>query len=346
MEDKTSDILFMRILIGCVITAAVCAFVIGCGGPKKEISALPEEELDITAADTSIIKDGVERDINVGQVTALIGEPIQLTSGDFHNGIGSFHPNGSRIVYQSNRDGRWQVYELNLADNSERKLVVSDANDENPVWTPDGRLVLFVSDRAGKGVEWERDIYSYDPAADATLTLTDTPADDWYPIPVDGESFIFLTEREADADLPVYYKQNSMYIGFLDGSDAVKIAGADLDPTSPVQWKNDIFIVRLHSGRLAAWSSVYGSSELLTPENIKCGSSAVNKERDWLVFCGREEDTPYKLYLLDLSSDILQPLDPAEGEVRYPQFSPDGRSIIYTAEKDGHFQLFRLQLGR
>lgn len=337
MDIKSSLTVFCRLCFGFLTAILLVVFIIGCAAPGEKLSALPEEVPD------SLAEGEIEPEIDLGEVTEAIGESQQLTFGDFHNGLGSFHPSDDRLIFQSKRDDFWQIYELNLTDNSEHRVIISNSNDENPIWTTDGKLILFVSDRAGKGDEFERDIYYYDPELDTTARLTEAPADDWFPVPIDEDSFIFLSEREADQQLPLYYRQNTMYMGFLDGTEAIMIAGTDIDPSAPISWRDNRFIFRTHEGSLAIWSADDQSVELLTPSILKCGSSAINRKNDWLAFCAREEEL-YKLYLLDLKTNTLQLLKTPGGNVRYPQFSHDGNSILYSAETDGIFQMYILML--
>ncbi len=326
-------------LIGLFAVLLACVYITGCAGPGEEVPVLPEGK---AVVDTTG-EGEPEAAILIGEVVSSSGRSVQLTTGSYHNGIGSFHPDGDRIVFQSNRDGHWQIYELDLTLDTEQKLVESGANDEHPAWTSDGEALLFVSDRESVGEEWERDVYSHNPSTDLVTRLTDTPADDWYPAPIGGSSFVFLSERGVDRDIPVYYRQNSMYIGFADGGEPVKLADAELDPSSPVQWDSDRFIIRLPDGRLAVWSSEEGAVDILTPPQLKCGSASINQEKDWMVFNAREQGD-YQLYIMDLNTRTIQRLNSSGSEIRYPQFSPDGSSILYTSESDGYFQLFQLQI--
>ncbi len=327
----------MRIqyLTGCLVAVVACILVIGCGGAREEIAVLPEE--------TAVEAEPTEPQYEFGVIVETPAEPVQLTSEEADNGIGSFHPDGELVVFQSNRDGKWQIYELDLGDQTERILIASEANDENPVWTPDGEALLFVSDRDGSGGEWERDIYSYDPTDETVIRMTDDPCDDWFPVPLDDDSFLFLSEREADAGPPTHQRENALYRGFLDGSQPIQIVGTQIDPSAPAQFGDGRFIVRTPDGELIIFSIISGTSEQLTPTTLRCGGSAVNPEMGWLAFCAREEGS-YGLYLLDLENNIIQRLLTDGGDVLFPQFSTDGGSILYTSEVNGHYQLFNLVL--
>jgi len=339
MNKQTTFSLIRGSIFYLLTIVIVTVFLAGCAAQKEEISALPEDQLDTLVTDEA----DQEPELVLGEVTEVAKQSSQLTSGNYHNGLGSYYPQGDRIVFQSNRDSKWQIYELNLNDDSETRIIESEANDENPVWTTDGSRLILVSDRNSKEVEWERDIYLFDPASNEIIPLTETSADDWFPVPIDEGSFIFLTEREADQELDVYYKQNAMYMGFVDGTEAIKIAGIDIDPSAPVSLRENKFIIRTVEGGLAIWSYDDGSIEKLTPSRLKCGTSTINRDKDWLVFCAREQEK-YGLYLLDLNTKTLQLLETLGDDLRYPQLSPDSSTILYTAKIDGYFQMFTLDL--
>ena len=340
MREKVISGIHRIIFTGFISAAMLFILVIGCAKPPPvEEKPMPTEE-EVTDTTETVEAEPV---VEFGTVAAFAGDPNQLTSGEYDNGIGSFHPSGDRIVFQSNRDGHWQIYEINLLDNSDRSLISSESNDEHPVWSLDSTLVLFVSDRDGDGSEWARDIYFYDPVAEITARLTDAEADDWNPVPLEGQYFAFLSEREADSSLPIWYRQNSMFSGSVDSEELNKLVGADVDPSAPVKWKDDSFILRTPKGELLIWSQSDGSTEMITSSRMKCGSATVCKEKNWIAFGAREEGV-YQLYLMDMESRTLQMLDTIGEDVRFPQFSPNGNMIVYTGKIDAHFQLLKIDL--
>ena len=340
MRQKESKSIHRLILVGLISTVMLFVFVIGCAKPPS-IEEEPEPTEEAITDTTETVE--AEPVVEMGTVAASAGDANQLTTGEYDNGIGSFHPGGDRIVFQSNRDGHWQIYEINLLDDSERRLISTESNDEHPVWSLDNTLVLFVSDRDGGGSEWARDIYFYDPVAEVTARLTDNESDDWNPVPLEGEYFAFLSERDADSSLPIWYQQNSLLIGSVDSEELNKLAGTDVDPSAPVKWKDDSYILRTHLGELVIWRQSDENTEKITPSRMKCGSATVCKDKNWLAFCAREEDV-YQLFIMDMESRTLQMLDTTGEDIRFPQFSPDGNTIVYTGKVDGHFQLLQIDL--
>jgi len=315
------------------VAALLLVGLTGCGGARKSVTT--ESETPPTT----------EATIQFGELAQVESGPIQLTSDEYNNGLGSYHPSGDRIAFQSDRDGHWQIYELNLADNSQRALVTSKANDENPVWMPDSTGILFVSDRNGGGKEFARDVFINYTADGATAALTDDPADDWFPVVVDASSFLFLSERGAIAGTSDIEMKNGLYLGSLAGAPPVLIGDAMLDPSSPASLGGGKYLVRNTSGRLGILTTGAGNIEFVTPESIHCGTVCYNPVRAIAALNAREGDQ-YGLYLFSPESMLFQKLDTGDGEVRYPQFSVDGKKILFSKEVNGSFQLFELQLAQ
>ncbi len=95
-------------------------------------------------------------DVTTGRVRAL-------TSDLAYNLDGAWSPDGSRIAFQSSRDGRDDIYVMDLRSGAVRRLTDGRGFNEYPDWSPDGRRILFSSSRDGvfdpAGTGYYRDIY-------------------------------------------------------------------------------------------------------------------------------------------------------------------------------------------
>ena len=60
-----------------------------------------------------------------------------------------YSPDGSKIVFQSFRDGRPQIYEMNSDGSGQTRLTNNTAYETAPAWSPDGTKILFTSLRDG-----------------------------------------------------------------------------------------------------------------------------------------------------------------------------------------------------
>ena len=61
-----------------------------------------------------------------------------------------YSPDGRFIAYDSTKDGDSKIYLISPDGAQERVLVESSGNNDSPIWTRDGRFLLFRSDRSGK----------------------------------------------------------------------------------------------------------------------------------------------------------------------------------------------------
>ncbi len=70
----------------------------------------------------------------------------QLTFTGGINTSPSFSPNGSRIVFVSNRGGSPQVYIMNFDGSDQRRITYNGSNyNTSPAWSPDGQKIAFTS---------------------------------------------------------------------------------------------------------------------------------------------------------------------------------------------------------
>jgi Tol biopolymer transport system component len=72
------------------------------------------------------------------------GELVQVTDSDGSELAPAWSPDHSRIAFQSNRDGNWEIYVANADGTDVRRLTNDDAKDGEPSWTPDGDSIAFV----------------------------------------------------------------------------------------------------------------------------------------------------------------------------------------------------------
>ena len=81
----------------------------------------------------------------------------RLTFNTSNNFEARFSPNGSEIVYQSDRAGSPDLWVLDLSTGEERQLTEHPAADITPDWSPDGREIVFLSNRDGEYHLWIMD---------------------------------------------------------------------------------------------------------------------------------------------------------------------------------------------
>lgn len=72
-----------------------------------------------------------------------------LTNNPFDNRFASYSPDGNWIVFESNRDGNWEIYIMDSHGKNIKRLTQNSVEDRRPSWHPNGRKILFESNRNG-----------------------------------------------------------------------------------------------------------------------------------------------------------------------------------------------------
>ena len=94
----------------------------------------------------------------------------------------SWSPDGKKLIFSSDRAnpvmltanripngfGTYAIYEMDLATRQVTQILDTSGDDANPVYAPDGKEIVFVSDRTGA-----LNAYLYDIANNTYLMLTD-----------------------------------------------------------------------------------------------------------------------------------------------------------------------------
>ncbi|MFC2058087.1 PQQ-binding-like beta-propeller repeat protein [Chloroflexota bacterium] len=67
----------------------------------------------------------------------------QLTTDENSDMFADWSPDGSQIVFMSNRDGNWDIWLMNADGSSQTKLINLATSDWTPAWSPDGTQIAF-----------------------------------------------------------------------------------------------------------------------------------------------------------------------------------------------------------
>lgn len=125
-------------------------------------------------------------------------EPVKLTNvQDKYPNVSS---DESKIVFQSNRAGNWQIFTINTDGTNLKRLTNNSSNDEHPSWSADESQIVFVSDRDGNS-----EIYVMNADGTNQKNISNHPAEDrhpnWSP---DGKKIIFNSSRNEEKELSIF----------------------------------------------------------------------------------------------------------------------------------------------
>jgi len=74
---------------------------------------------------------------------------ILLKEDNIENAYPRLSADGKKILYQSNRIGKWQLYIMDIDGKSQQRITNDTFNNNFPDWSSDNKWIAFVSDRDG-----------------------------------------------------------------------------------------------------------------------------------------------------------------------------------------------------
>jgi Tol biopolymer transport system component len=120
----------------------------------------------------------------------------------------AWSPDGQSIIFETDRDGNWELYLFSLATGAETRLTDDASSDVNAFWTPDSQHVVFQSDRSGM---WQLYILSI-ATAEVTLLSDGTTQDHDGHVSFKGDKIAFCAYELGS-------NKSGIYIMNIDGTD-------------------------------------------------------------------------------------------------------------------------------
>jgi Tol biopolymer transport system component len=107
-----------------------------------------------------------------------------------------------KVVFQSYRDGNWEIYTMDDGGNSQRRLTNHAKSDVHPRFNRGNTLIAFASNRDG-----DYEIYVMNADGTGLKQLTNNSTDDVNPVwSFDGTKLAFQAYRDTQAEI---YTMNS-----------------------------------------------------------------------------------------------------------------------------------------
>ncbi len=148
----------------------------------------------------------------------------RLTSNTFTDDQAAWSPDSKHIVFQSNRDGDFEIYTMKADGSQQTRLTNNPQRDLMPDWSPDGQNIVFVSER-----DINNELYMMKADGTNTHRLTTTPefefSPQWSP---DGQQILFQRTVQG-SDFETYMMD-------ADGSHAQRLTTVQMFLQNPA-WR-------------------------------------------------------------------------------------------------------------
>jgi TolB protein len=272
-------------------------------------------------------------------------------------------PTTPKILFTSLRDGNSEIYIMNPDGSEQVNLTQHPAIDQQPVWSPTGEQILFISNRRDFRPRGRRDLYLMDPDGSNVRRVFKKKIEGWRVSPSwspDGKQIAYRQKYGANGTMGTYIatlgEQDEEF--FVKGSapawspDGTEIACGVAEPGR--EWIVFIDVRTRKRERLLpkkslpwqnapSWSATgdrlafSGNNHPLPVIAEKGLDEAKALHNAW-----RDKET---IFVVNRDGTNLQQLvDEAGPDAGYPELSPNGEEVLYTQEINERSQIFKVDV--
>ncbi len=275
---------------------------------------------------------------SIYRISALGGQPRKLV--DRVNFFGSVSPDGQRILYVRNAESI-QMLSANAADGSGETVVHTspDANTgfKEPKFSSDGKTIFFVKNQRIDGVDnWSLQSI---PAAGGTETEIFRQREHLGEIhPLPGSTALLITSDDPATNLKQVF-----FVSLPDGkrtrltNDLNYYRGISVDRAGNIATIQNTEADRVMVGSAGDLSNV----RPLTNQPNAFGH--VDWTPDERVVFDALENNKAHIWISDISGKVVR-LTGGGSEDTQPCVSGDGRFIVFTSNRSGRYQIWRMNI--
>lgn len=261
----------------------------------------------------------------------------------------AWSPDGKEIVISTNFTGRFNLWKVNAAGGWPIQLVQSEDSQSNPLWSRDGKWIVYQQDVGGHEVY---DLYAVPSNGGQSINLTNTPhaSEDNPRFSYDGAMLAYTVQPEDSPTVNIAVmdwvtrkqriitdeKSTGHYwqiVDFTRDGKTIYANRPNVGFTDSSVWRID-----LASGR----------AEELTPHkgDVIIQASSLSPDGNLLLLTSGEKGGYNNVALLDLQTKKQAWITDTQWDAHSGDFSPDGRQFTYLINHDGQSDMYLQTMGQ
>ena len=219
-------------------------------------------------------------------------------------------PDGEQIAFTY----KGNIYIVDADGGQARQITSNPAYDTDPMWTPDGKQIVFASYR-----EKSKDIYKVSAAGGAPVRLTSHPGNETPMTILEDGNIIFSAKIQQDA----------MYGDFPGGSQVYMIGpdGGRPEMVTSMQISN----MSVRQDNTVIYEDYKGYEDPLRKHH----TSSVTRDI-WMYVPSKDQSEGFSID----GNGTFTKLSTFNGEDRNPVFMSDGNAYYYLSEQDGTLNIY------
>ncbi len=272
---------------------------------------------------------------------APLHSSLRLTNSLGDDNSPSVSPDGTKILFVSDRTGLAELYVMNLDGTGLKNLTDNTARETNPAWSPDGRHIVF-------GVETvplrESDIWVMDVDSGKRVKLTKAPGYHTGPVfSPDGSRIAFASNRGSG-----FVYNFDIWVMNANGSKAERLTDYeeyDADPTWSPDGKRIAFTRAMPERKfdiLVVNADGTNPINLTNSPQSDEGGAAWSPDGRRIAFSANRGSQTSNSTLWVMNADGSNPrmVTTAVGHNTTPVWTPDGRRLVFQSTRDFNPEIY------
>ena len=261
----------------------------------------------------------------------------------------TWSPDGKQIAFISNISGRNNLWLVPSSGGWPTQLTISDQRQSQPAWSPDGTWIAYISDHDGDE-QW--DVFLVSPKTGDVVNLTVSPESGdeeptWSP---DGRQLAYITKPKTGSSFEI----ELMDVATRHVRHLTPNTPKELSNSHPIFSRDGKFLVYTQSHATGNDSNIFvldlasGRSTNLTQHEGEHNYEAddISPDGRTLLITSDAGNGYYNVGLLDIATKKIEWLTNDKWQIAAGTFSPDGKSLTWTADVDGNTYIYLYDLAR